>query len=397
MRWWNGSGFANETSKAFIFMNSINQKDILGQWQGHSDGDPIGEVLVDCEVRDGSFIFVGFLFSSNPEIPSSAVEVSAPIGFSKHEENVPVLPFDQLTGRPLSKQMLAEQFPNAVLPSEAKVELQKSGEDELLINWSSAIGTHGKANLSRYRVPETSAVTAESGVGNWSEFQSHISSLKFGDWVFRGQSKPYPLQTAFHRTPRKILHYFLQEDIPALHRKLTGKTRHFFDLDRPQQLGAFLNLAQHHGYPTPLLDWTYSPFVAAWFAYHGAKVSGDQEGHVRIFALNLKSYKKLRMFQSLTFAPPHFSVLEALAIENDRAVRQQGLLTLTNIHNIEHYLQELEETNGSRYLIAFDLPKKETPEAINELAMMGITRATLFPSIENICLDAKEDSFSVRL
>jgi len=98
----------------------------------------------------------------------------------------------------------------------------------------------------------------------WDEYKKHVGFLSEGGYIFRGQREPWKLRTTFHRRKRYDLWRFSNEDIPKLHLRLVGGTKHVFNLRDAQEYGAFLSLTQHHGFPTPLLDWTYSSYVAAF-------------------------------------------------------------------------------------------------------------------------------------
>ncbi len=105
-------------------------------------------------------------------------------------------------------------------------------------------------------------------IESWCHLQEELFKDSWNDvicryrspFVFRGLSdKKYRLETSLMR---------LQGQYWQLEKHLLRNFRKYARLDADEQ-GSFwhlLAMAQHHGLPTRLLDWTYSPYVALHFA-----------------------------------------------------------------------------------------------------------------------------------
>jgi hypothetical protein len=188
---------------------------------------------------------------------------------------------------------------------------------------------------------------------------------------------------------------YTQEDIPVLYRQLSARTLHLFNLENADEHGAFLNLAQHYGYPTPLLDWTYSPYVAAFFAYRGitnpqAERSQDK---VRILVFDRSSWRSDQFPVSVPLGSMlHFSVGEFVAVGNERMIPQQAVSTITNVDDIESFISSKEKSN-TKYIFAIDLPWSERKKVMSELSYMGITAGALFPGLDGACEELRERNF----
>ncbi|MBZ9713714.1 FRG domain-containing protein [Deinococcus multiflagellatus] len=91
-------------------------------------------------------------------------------------------------------------------------------------------------------------------------------------YVFRGQGTPAPLTTSLQR---------LSEAPRDIERHLVRAFRKYALATVPPQddLWTWLTIGQHHGLPTRLLDWSYSPLVALHFATSDER-HDDEDGVV---------------------------------------------------------------------------------------------------------------------
>jgi hypothetical protein len=173
-----------------------------------------------------------------------------------------------------------------------------------------------------------------------------------------------------------------------MYRRLSGALSQPLDIASNDGRGAFLHLLQHHGYPTPLLDWSFSPFVAAFFAFrrHRRVAGGDMNGHVRIYKFDHEAWTRtVESIPMLATPRSNLSFLEFQTQNNPRAIPQQALSSVTSVDDVESYIALCEQRFNWSFLEAFDVPLSEASEALSDLRLMGITAGSLFPGIDGAC------------
>lgn len=367
-----------------------------GQWCGEYSGTNEGYAIVDIDDMGDHYEGVARLDDNDGNLPATFAFISTQDKAATATPEVFLAPIDRQTGLARPWDEIKDSYPGVVFSSKVTAKVEYT-EQSLVVEWETDIGSKGRAVLPRSQsdLPSTYPATEM----DWGEFKSYVADLEHRRYIFRGQRKAWRLRTNFHRTGRANLSRFINEDIPTLYRHLSARTRHIFDLNNPDQNGAFYNLVQHHGYPTPLLDWTYSPFVAAYFAYHGTTNTEAAECHgekVRIFVFDQKQWRRdVNQVLNITTLGLHFSVAEFISIENERMIPQQALSTVTNVDDIESYIQDWEKRAGKKYLKIIDLPVAARPDIAKELSIMGITPGALFPGLDGACQELKERFFNL--
>jgi hypothetical protein len=218
----------------------------------------------------------------------------------------------------------------------------------------------------------------------WGDFKRDLVAELFpdrtyrrDDYLFRGMRSPrWRLEASFDRTFRHIEAARRAKLFDLLVDSFREACR---DHGLPEDLCGddrrLIALGQHHGLPTRLLDWSSSPYVAAFFAYQDMLVApGDEDSHVVLWALHRHCY--------VWSGDYGVEIVSAPSFHNVRARNQSGFYTWSRspFDCLEEFVASctgVPETALTRIL----LPVDEVRPALADLDLMGISAHHLFPDL----------------
>jgi len=372
---------------------------LQGQWIGKYEGSTGGSIIFNIDELEEGYSGVAHLLPDDGNLPRVAATLDTPDKKSPFKARTHGLfAFEPNGVIPLPWKDAKQHFPADVTFSSYADVQGEWDEKSLTLEWKNDFGAVGHCVLPRSRAAEPSELPVKEM--SWNDFKNHLDTLKTRALIFRGQAQPWRLRSRYHRTGRSNLYRYRNEDIIQLHRRLSARTSHLFDLNEPDDFGAFCSIVQHHGYPTPMLDWSKSPYVAAFFAYrtvtHEDVAKRGANAKVRIHVFDHQRWTmNYPQFPLMLFPNLHISVLEFVPMENERLIPQQSMSTLTNVDDIETYIRDKEPESKTVYLSAYDLPVSERKKVMRELSYMGITAGSLFPGHDGACEELRERNFDV--
>lgn len=250
-------------------------------------------------------------------------------------------------------------------------------------------------------------------VSSWSELRDQFETYlekKDAEWVFRGQSREdWELTTKIERLRERF-----EVDWNALPKHESRLLRefqrraHIYHHALPDKGDdvAWLALLRHHGGPTRLLDVTYSPFVATYFALEGA----DRHTDSAVWAIDKKwvydqakrvadqnnlckyfdSFSRDRdgkSFRQLFMRVPPLRFVRGMNPKqlNERLTLQQGSFLCPGdlTASFEENLKELAKNeDSSDYIHKIVIGNQCGQDFLFRLRKMNIDKTTLFPGLD---------------
>lgn len=238
-------------------------------------------------------------------------------------------------------------------------------------------------------------------LGSWEEFLSIVSEGPFTQWAFRGHANAdwRVWSTVSRELKNRRVHpdHWLEQE----HRNIwifQRKASHYLnDIPEVTDTPRWLALMQHHGAPTRFIDFTWSPYVAAFFAlvssttdaavwainapllgtfaYGPRSPGGDRPPSPNEFLQKVGVDRA----KGISVGEPYF--------KNRRIIAQSGTFVIP--YDITRPVDEILAKRPNliaKFVLQGASLRKQT---LRELYRMNITEATLFPDLDGLARSLK--------
>lgn len=237
---------------------------------------------------------------------------------------------------------------------------------------------------------------------DWSSFKKFTESLS-DNWVFRGQgNNMWELQNAIERTD--FIHLYKGVEIDFISEFQRGARNYLTNDSLPTHLIEWLALMQHHGAPTRLLDFSKSPFIAAFFAFE--QCLPQNENSIAIWAINIQYLKQRaasvmqeyypqemednnnvvseKLFEKILQDNKYSFIFPVEPFRMNRRYSLQQSIFVSTANSYEPFMQQLQFIGKelNRAVIKMELPASLQKEVIRDLQRMNLNRASLFPDLD---------------
>ncbi|MFQ2048174.1 FRG domain-containing protein [Aeromonas veronii] len=226
------------------------------------------------------------------------------------------------------------------------------------------------ATLSQY-IEKVEAIKSES------EHNNNMAEL-----LFRGQRQDHSLLP-------KLARLNLNGDIENVEKLMLDEFRRAclpLVEYQPENNWDLLALAQHHGLPTRLLDWTYSALVALWFAVQ-KEPHKEEYGVVWVLNADHTDFRDTKEFDD-PLSNKITKIFRSRVVSR-RISAQAGAFTVHKINNDKNKNNQIVkfETHAQfkGKLTKLIIPAENFAPIRKSLMMMGVNHSTVFPDIDGLC------------
>jgi len=248
----------------------------------------------------------------------------------------------------------------------------------------------------------------EIRVRTWEEFEEQATTKiqqmvalqsKKGHYttpiLFRGQANAeWGLTTTLQRATGKDeetatdYHHWMQ----IVHNDITSFLDKRWDTDaKLRVIGfevkgiAFMVYLRQNGFPSPLLDWTQSPYIAAYFAFRDAQIGTNRPEYVCVYTYEqspMEGEEKRSDFQDMEMASVH-TIGPCLATDKKHHLQQcQYTLCMSgesDDYRFAEYPDEITRSDTRPCVIEkYIIPLSEQKKVLRRLHLMNITAFSLF-------------------